>query len=125
MKPYILSVMLLISSFCLAQESDDLIGKWVFSDLYNADELDEVTKTAVLTQLKGQLFFLLKESENFEANILGEEFRGEWMLVDDKHLQLIMDSENGREIKNFEILAFEKSKIALKVGEGAFWMEKN
>ncbi len=114
---------LIVSIFCcslgFAQNKEQMAGKWVFKDLHNADGMDEASKEIAVSQLKGQLYFLLKESEQYEANIMGEEFRGEWMLAN-KVLQLVTDKKT----VEFTILKFSGSEMVLQVGEGSFLMKK-
>lgn len=120
MKQLFFIISLFIVSYCFAQEQEQLVGKWVFKDLHNAEHLDEASKSIAKTQLQGQLFFLLKDSGQFEANIMGEESRGEWILSNTTHLELTTDEGTLK----FEILKFSKKEIILQVGEGAFLMEK-
>ncbi len=115
-----LFIFLFLSFSSFAQDQEGLVGKWIFSDLYNADNLDEASISIAKTQLEGQLYFLLENNNSFEASIMGETSTGQWLLTDEKHLKLVTEETTFE----FEILNYTTKEIALQIGEGSFLMKK-
>ncbi len=61
-------VFLLTIALCSnAQKTESLIGKWVFKDVYNKDELDNAELLALRLHVIGKLTVELKSSGEFRV----------------------------------------------------------
>ena len=72
--------------------SEDIIGKWKYEEVYESEKLDSVGK-AMMETLFGGMTFQFNEDGQYKAQIMGSEEQGEWKIENDKNI--LLSSEKG------------------------------
>ncbi|HEY0054289.1 MAG TPA: hypothetical protein VGB63_02940 [Pedobacter sp.] len=102
-----------------AQKTESLIGKWVFKDVYNKEELDRAELLALRLHVIGKLTVELKSNGEFSGYLMGEHKNGTWSNEEPDTILLLTDDEEEIELI---ILELTKDRLVLKTDAGEFLM---
>ena len=121
-KKVVVSVVLLFSTLSLsAQNTDLLIGKWVFKDAYNKEKADAAGLAQLNSDIINKMTFEFEGNGNYKAYVMGENTAGKWIRTKQED-GFILNTLDGP--FKFKILKLTKSELALKIGLGEFLMVK-
>jgi hypothetical protein len=104
-----------------AQNSDLIIGKWVFKKAYNKN-IDEAGLAFMKAEVIDKWKLIFKSTGEFETYMMGEEAKGDWKLSSDSKRIILLGVEGGP--MEFEILKSTKTELALKLGLGEFLLKR-
>lgn len=105
-----------------AQNNDLIIGKWIFKDAFNKENIDKEGLEFMKSEVIKKMTFDFDKNGMFEAYMMGEIERGKWKLSQDSK-KIIMYISEGPPAE-FTILKLTKNELALKLGLGEFLMIK-
>jgi len=105
-----------------AQNNDLIIGKWIFKDAFNKENIDKEGLEFMKSEVIKKMTFDFDKNGMFEAYMMGEIERGKWKLSQDSK-KIIMYISEGPPTE-FTILKLTKNELALKLGLGEFLMKK-
>lgn len=114
---------LLLSIKINAQNSNLLIGKWLFKDVYHKDKIDKDGLASLNTYFINKMTFDFIEDGKFEAFAMGQKMEGTWILFDDSK-KITLKTDVG-ESSDLIILELSENRLGLKLGLGEFLMVKN
>lgn len=102
-----------------AQKTESLIGRWVFKDVYNKDELNTAELLALRLHVIGKLTVELNSSGEFSGYLMGERKNGTWSNEESDTILLLTDDDEEIELT---ILELTKDRMVLKIDAGEFVM---
>ncbi len=112
----------LITNLGFSQTQERILGKWVFKDAYNKEQIDEAGLVMLQMEIVNKMTFTFNQNGTFEAYIMGERQKGIWELTpDSKKILLKVPNEAVTEL---QILRLTSDELALKLGLGSFLMTK-
>lgn len=121
-KTFTIIFLVLITNFGFAQSQERILGKWVFKDAYNKEQIDEAGLAMLQMEIVNKMTFTFNQNGTFEVYIMGERQKGIWELTaDSKKILLKVPNEMVTEL---QILMLTSDELALKIGLGSFLMTK-
>lgn len=117
-----LTLLILLLAFTVslkAQNSNLLVGTWIFKDVYNKEKIGEEGLKTLRTQVINKLTFTFKEDGAFFGHMMGENTSGTWTKKSNPDRVLLVTKDGNFE---FKILDLTADKLAVKMGLGEFWM---
>ena len=122
-KRIIMIITLAFLSICTnAQNNDLIIGKWVFKEAYNKENIDRAGLEMLKSDVINKMTFNFMKNGKFEAYFMGETGAGNWSLSKDSK-KITFSILEGNPIEMI-ILKLTKNELGIKLGLGEFLMKK-
>ncbi|WP_010520347.1 lipocalin family protein [Aquimarina agarivorans] len=122
MKKITLLLLSTISFSVNAQNSDSIIGKWVFKDAHNKEKIDQAGLDYMNAEIIDKWTFIFKTDGKFESRIMDEIGTGKWKLNENNKTIAVESSEGVQ--SEFTILKSSKNELVLKLGMGEFLLTR-
>lgn len=103
----------------IAQDTQQLIGKWKYEDIYEKDKLDAKSQN-MLQQFFADMLFEFKPSDVYQATLMGKVENGSWKIVKN---QITLTNEKGQ-ANQLEIVNFTGTLLTVKYGKSTFILKK-
>nr|WP_315171210.1 lipocalin family protein [uncultured Flavobacterium sp.] len=107
-------------SIAQAQNSELIVGKWVFKQALNKG-IDKEGRKSLKDFMIDKMTFLFEKNGDFEAYLMNENQRGKWSFKNNSK-SIVLDT--GVEKFELKILQLTKTRLVLKIGLGEFLMQK-
>ncbi|MDC3388904.1 DUF4923 family protein [Flavobacteriaceae bacterium] len=120
-KIIILISFLFISINLTAQESDLIVGNWIFSKALNKN-IDPAGLAYMKAEVIGKWKFNLKSNGKFDTSMMGEKASGTWAFNSTTNSITLSGIEGGSQ--EFKILKSTQNELALKLGLGEFLLTR-
>ena len=119
-------ILLLIALFFLsiniyAQNSNLIVGSWVFTSALNKG-IDEESLASIKSDVVGKLFFNFKPDGKCKISLMGDIISGNWKFNSSSNSILV--SSPGEEVMEFKILKSTQNELILKLGLGEFMLTR-
>lgn len=119
-KVFFLYVFFAFFSIAQAQNSELIVGKWVFKQALNKG-IDKEGRKSLKDFMIDKMTFLFEKNGDFEAYLMNENQRGKWSFKNNSK-SIVLDT--GVEKFELKILQLTKTRLVLKIGLGEFLMQK-
>jgi len=119
-KILVITFMLFTSLNVQSQNSNLIIGKWVFKEALNK-EVDELGRKTLNEQVINKMTYEFKSNGVFIWFAMGEKANGKWSLAKDQNS---IFATIGKEKMEFKIIKLTSTEMILKMGLGEFLMSK-
>ncbi len=120
-KIFILLCFLFIVINVDAQNSDLIVGNWIFTKALNKG-IDEAGKAYLEAEVIGKWNLDFKSDGKFNTSMMGEKTNGTWKF-DSASKSIILSGVEGGPQK-FKVLKSTQSELILKLGLGEFLLTK-
>ena len=120
-KLILLFLFLNVTAILKAQESDLILGTWVFKGVYHKEKIEAKSLKTLKNQVINKLTFTFRNDGTFSSYIMGENLSGTWSRENNPNRVLLFTKYENYE---FRILDLTGDKLALKIGLGEFWMAR-
>lgn len=119
-KVFFLFLFFAFFSIAQAQNSELIVGKWVFKQALNKG-IDKEGRKSLKDFMIDKMTFLFEKNGDFEAYLMNENQRGKWSFKNNSK-SIVLDT--GVEKFELKILQLTKTRLVLKIGLGEFLMQK-
>ena len=104
-----------------AQESDLIVGNWVFTEALN-EGIDEEGLAYIESEVIGKWKFNFKSDGKFDTSMKGQKANGTWSFDANSNAIKISSAEGSS--REFKILKSTESELVLKLGFGEFLLTR-
>lgn len=116
----VLATLLITIAFNLNAQSDELVGKWKYKDIYEKEKVDSVG-LQMLEMFFSEMTLYFDDDGNYKAFLMGKMEEGKYTLTDDKKtIEFQSDKGMGEEIELIEVF---DNELIIKMGNGVFILE--
>lgn len=116
----ILIALLVILTFNLNAQSDELVGKWKYKDVYEKEKID-ATGLQMLEMFFGKMTLYFDKEGNYKAFMMGKTEEGKYTLTDNnKVIKFQSDKGTGEDM---ELVGVSDNELIVKIGKGTFVLE--